>query len=185
LLGRRTVKAAVAAPRRIGACVPSVTHELLTPPQEAEPRLRVPGGRGQRVPVTPALDDGVVEPGLVEVGMVEDDDLQTPIELLGDVAGKGELRRLRATRIDLLERLDACDSVAATPGALQLAEQAIGLHGLHEPSWRLALQAEHALRLRESITRRYAELTRSLDEQLRLEPARETRLIYRQLLGQT
>jgi DNA-binding SARP family transcriptional activator len=68
--------------------------------------------------------------------------------------------------------------------ALQLAEQAIGLEELHEPSWRLALQAEHALGLRESITRRYDELAHELDEQLGLEPARETRLIYRQLLGQ-
>jgi DNA-binding SARP family transcriptional activator len=32
---------------------------------------------------------------------------------------------------------------------------------------------------------RYDELARSLDEQLGLEPARETRLVYRQLLGQT
>jgi len=39
--------------------------------------------------------------------------------------------------------------------------------------------------LRESITRRYDDLTRSLDEQLGLEPARETRVIYRQLLGQS
>ncbi len=39
--------------------------------------------------------------------------------------------------------------------------------------------------LRESITRRYDELTRSLDEELGLEPARETRVMYRQLLGQT
>jgi hypothetical protein len=69
-------------------------------------------------------------------------------------------------------------------GALQLAEQAITLDGLHEPSWRLALQAEHSLGLRESVARRYDELARSLDEQLGLEPARETRLIYRQLLGQ-
>lgn len=56
---------------------------------------------------------------------------------------------------------------------------------MHEPSWRLALLAEHSLGLRESITRRHDELTRSLDEQLGLEPARETRLVYRQLLGQT
>lgn len=70
-------------------------------------------------------------------------------------------------------------------GALQIAEQAITLDRLHEASWRLALQAEHALGLRESITRRYEELTRSLDEQLGLEPTRETRTIYRQLLGQT
>ena len=70
-------------------------------------------------------------------------------------------------------------------GALQMADQAIALDGLHEPSWRLALQAEHALGLRESITRRYDELADALDEQLGLEPARETRVIYRQLLGQS
>jgi DNA-binding SARP family transcriptional activator len=65
-----------------------------------------------------------------------------------------------------------------------MAEQAIALDQFHEASWRLALHAEHALGLRESITRRYDALTRSLDEQLGLEPARETRMIYRQLLGQ-
>jgi hypothetical protein len=50
-----------------------------------------------------------------------------------------------------------------TPAAitLQMAEQAIALDQLHEPSWRLALQAEHSLGLRESITRRYDDLTRS------------------------
>lgn len=66
-----------------------------------------------------------------------------------------------------------------------MAERAITLDQFHEASWRLALEAEHTLGLRESITRRYDELTRSLDEQLGLEPARETRLMYRQLLGQT
>lgn len=40
------------------------------------------------------------------------------------------------------------------------------------------------LALRESIAKRYDELTRSLDKQLGLEPTRETRLMYRQLLGQ-
>jgi DNA-binding SARP family transcriptional activator len=66
-----------------------------------------------------------------------------------------------------------------------MAAEAIALDALHEPSWRLALRSEHALGLRESITRRYDELIRSLNEQLGLEPARETRLIYRQLFGQT
>jgi hypothetical protein len=44
-------------------------------------------------------------------------------------------------------------------GALELAEQAIALDQFHEASWRLALQAEHALGLRESITKRYDDLT--------------------------
>jgi hypothetical protein len=52
------------------------------------------------------------------------------------------------------------------PAALQLAEQAISPEELHEPSWRLALQADRALRLRESITRRYDQLARNLNQQL-------------------
>jgi len=49
-----------------------------------------------------------------------------------------------------------------------------------------ALQAEHALGTRESVTvtRCYRELTRTLDEQLGLQPSQETRTVYRQLLGQ-
>jgi DNA-binding SARP family transcriptional activator len=48
----------------------------------------------------------------------------------------------------------------------------------------VAEQAISLEELRESITRRYDDLTRSLDEQLGVEPARETRLVCRQLLGQ-
>lgn len=66
-----------------------------------------------------------------------------------------------------------------------MAEQAIALDQFHEASWRLALQAEHALGMRESITRRYDELTHALDEQLGLQPTRETRALYRQILGQS
>ncbi|MHB8242225.1 MAG: AfsR/SARP family transcriptional regulator [Solirubrobacteraceae bacterium] len=98
----------------------------------------------------------------------------------------GEIRNLRATLVDLLDRVGRLRlGRDDARGALQIAEQAITLDGLHEPSWRLALEAEHALGLRESITRRYADLSRSLDEQLGLEPTRETRVIYRRLLGQT
>jgi DNA-binding SARP family transcriptional activator len=92
---------------------------------------------------------------------------------------------LRATLLDLLERVGRVRLARGdVRGALQMAEQGIALDRLHEPSWRLALQAEHSPGLRESITRRYDELVRALDEQLGLEPARETRVIYRQLLGQ-
>lgn len=66
-----------------------------------------------------------------------------------------------------------------------MAEQAIAFDRLHEPSWRLALEVEQSLGLRESMTRRYEELSRVLDEELGLKPARETRLVYRQLLAQT
>jgi DNA-binding SARP family transcriptional activator len=109
-----------------------------------------------------------------------------PLEGSDYLWAESETRNLHATLVDLLERAGRSRlGRGDARGALQLAEQAITLDGLHEPSWRLALLAEHSLGLRESITRRYDELTRSLDEQLGLEPARETRLVYRQLLGQT
>ena len=109
-----------------------------------------------------------------------------PLEGSDYLWSEGEIRNLHATLVDLLERVGRSRlGRGDARGALQLAEQAITLAGLHAPSWRLALQAEHSLGLRESIARRYDELARSLDEQLGLEPARETRLIYRQLLGQT
>lgn len=109
-----------------------------------------------------------------------------PLEGSDYLWADGEIRGLRATLLDLLERVGRIRLARGDPrGALQIAEQAIALDGLHEPSWRLALQAEHTLGLRESITRRYGELTRALDEQLGLEPARETRVIYRELLGQS
>ena len=38
---------------------------------------------------------------------------------------------------------------------------------------------------RESITKRYDDLAHALDEQLGLQPTRETRVMYRQLLRQT
>jgi len=98
----------------------------------------------------------------------------------------GHIHRLRATFIGLLERagyarLERGDA----PGALELAEQAITLDQFHEASWRLALQADYALGLRESITRRYDDLTRALDQELGLQPTRETRMMVRQLLGQS
>lgn len=58
------------------------------------------------------------------------------------------------------------------------------LNQFHEASWRLALQADHALGLRESITKRYDDLATALDQQLGLQLTRETRVMYRELLGQ-
>jgi DNA-binding SARP family transcriptional activator len=107
-----------------------------------------------------------------------------PLEGSDYVWADGHIRRLSATYLGLLERagharLERGDA----RGALELAEQAITLDQFHEASWRLALQAEHTLGLRESITRRY-DLTRALDQELGLQPTRETRAMYRQLLGQ-
>jgi DNA-binding SARP family transcriptional activator len=108
-----------------------------------------------------------------------------PLEGADYIWAEGDIHRLRATLLGLLERagharLERDDA----RGALQMAEQAIALDQFHEASWRLALQAEHTLGMRESITRRYDELVHALDEQLGLQPTRETRVMYRQLLGQ-
>lgn len=94
-------------------------------------------------------------------------------------------RQLQATHAELLEqvghaRLDDGDA----RGALQAAEQGLEVDGLNEGLWRLAMQAESRLGLRESVGERYEQLRRTLDEQVGLEPEGETRALYRELLGQ-
>lgn len=96
-----------------------------------------------------------------------------------------ELPRLRATFVDLLERvgrgrLEAGDAT----GALDAAERGLGIDVLNESLWRLALEAESGLGLREAVTDRYERLRTLLDQRLGLEPAQETRLLYRVLLAQ-
>jgi DNA-binding SARP family transcriptional activator len=109
----------------------------------------------------------------------------TPLQGSDYAWADGHIHRLHATLIGLLERAGHARLARGDArGALQMAEQAIALDQLHEPSWRLALQADHALGLRESLTHRYQQLARELDEQLGLQPTRETRMIYKQLLGQ-
>jgi len=98
---------------------------------------------------------------------------------------EGELRRLRASYIDLLgrvgrARLENGDARAA----LDAAERGLQIDLLNENLWRLALEAEGALGLREAVARRYEEFRRILDERLGLEPAQETRALHRRLLGQ-
>lgn len=94
-------------------------------------------------------------------------------------------RQLQATHVELLEqvghaRLDDGDA----RGALQAAEQGLDVDGLNEGLWRLAMQAESRLGLRESVGQRYEQLRRTLDEQVGLQPEGETRALYRELLGQ-
>lgn len=97
-----------------------------------------------------------------------------------------EIRHLNACLVDLLQRTGGARLAEGDArGALQAAERGLALDEFNEALWRLALQAEHALGLRESITRRYRALTRTLDEQLGLQPSQETRTIYRHLLGQS
>jgi DNA-binding SARP family transcriptional activator len=97
-----------------------------------------------------------------------------------------ELPRLRATFVCLLEqaarhRLERGDPRAALDGA----ERGLELDTLNESLWRLAMEAEHALGLREAVADRYERLRTLLDERLGLEPAQETRYLHRRLLAQT
>jgi DNA-binding SARP family transcriptional activator len=99
---------------------------------------------------------------------------------------EGEVRRVRATFVDVLEqvarhRLEAGEARAA----LEAAERGLEVDTLNESLWRLAMEAEGALGLREAVAERYERLRTLLDERLGLEPAHETRLLHRGLLAQT
>ncbi len=97
----------------------------------------------------------------------------------------GFIHQLHAALLDLLGRVGAARLETDDPrGALQAAERAIALDNLHEPSWRLALQADHALGLYSGVTKRYDALAHLLDEQLGLQPSHDTLMMYRELLGQ-
>jgi DNA-binding SARP family transcriptional activator len=98
---------------------------------------------------------------------------------------EGDVRRLRGAYVELLAevgraRLEAGDG----RGALDAAERGLAADLLNEVIWRLALEAEAALGLREAIAERYESLRRLLDERLALEPDRDTRSLYRRLLSQ-
>jgi DNA-binding SARP family transcriptional activator len=97
-----------------------------------------------------------------------------------------DIRRLRGTHAELLElvaraRLETGDARAA----LEAAEHGLGVDALNECLWRLALEAEGELGLREAIERRYHQLQTLLAERLGLEPSKETRALYLRLLSQT
>jgi len=96
------------------------------------------------------------------------------------------LRSLHSTYTELLDRVararlhrgDAC-------GAIDAAERGLSVDVLNEGLWRLALEAEGELGLREAIEARYSRLKALLDERLGLEPDWETRKLYLELLGQS
>jgi DNA-binding SARP family transcriptional activator len=99
---------------------------------------------------------------------------------------ESELPRLRATFVGLLQeagrrRLQAGEARAA----LELAERGLDVDALNESLWRLAMEAESALGLREAVAGRYERLRTILDERLGLEPAQETRHLHLRLLAQT
>jgi DNA-binding SARP family transcriptional activator len=96
-----------------------------------------------------------------------------------------ELPRLRATFVDLLEQVARHRLRAGeTRSALNAAERGLDVDRLNESLWRLAMEAESELGLREAVAERYERLRALLDERLGLEPAQETRLLHRRLLAQ-
>jgi DNA-binding SARP family transcriptional activator len=96
-----------------------------------------------------------------------------------------DIRRLRSIHAELLARAGHTRLVTGDAhGALQAAEDGLKLDNLNETLWRLAMQAESRLGLRDSINQRYQRLRRQLDEQLGIEPETATRSLYHELLGQ-
>lgn len=94
------------------------------------------------------------------------------------------MRQLCAVQIELLERtgrvrLQAGEAI----GALEAAEHAHTLDPSNERPVQLAMEAEAALGRRESVVERFERLRRELGEQFGLEPSRDTKLLYRRLLG--
>jgi DNA-binding SARP family transcriptional activator len=99
---------------------------------------------------------------------------------------ENELPRLRATFVALLEQVARHRLEHGDPrAALDAAERGLDVDTLNESLWRLAMEAEHALGLREAVADRYERLRNLLGERLGLKPAEETRHLHRRLLGQT
>jgi DNA-binding SARP family transcriptional activator len=99
--------------------------------------------------------------------------------------GDSEVPRLRATFVDLLEQVARQRFRAGEArAALDAAERGLNVDTLNESLWRLAMEAENALGLREAVSERYERLRALLDERLGLQPAQETRLLHRRLLAQ-
>jgi DNA-binding SARP family transcriptional activator len=98
---------------------------------------------------------------------------------------ENEQRRLHAIQLELFERAGEAHLAAGDPTqALACAEQGLGEEPYNETLVRLAMRAEGALGLRSAIVSRYGRLCEILDEQLGLNPHRETKALYRALLGQ-
>jgi DNA-binding SARP family transcriptional activator len=108
-----------------------------------------------------------------------------PLAGLGALWAGGEQRRLTAVRVDLFERVGRLRLEAGdASGGLELAERAASVDASNERPIQLAMEAEGVLGRREAIVERYERLCRELDERYGLEPSRETKQLYRRLLGQ-
>jgi DNA-binding SARP family transcriptional activator len=98
----------------------------------------------------------------------------------------GEVRRLRAVLVEMFERVGRARLAGGgARDALEVAERGLAVDGLNEALWRLALEAEGELGLREALEARYGRLQEILDARLGLEPAKETRALYLRLLSQS
>jgi DNA-binding SARP family transcriptional activator len=96
-----------------------------------------------------------------------------------------EQRYLHAVCVNLREEAARMRLVAGKAAeALATAKPGLAVEPFNERLTCLAMQAEAALGLRSSVINRYEQLTKALDEQLGLQPAVETRRLYRQLLSQ-
>ena len=97
----------------------------------------------------------------------------------------GDVRHISAKVVEVLHEVGELRLADGNPTeALAAAERAITLDADNESAQRLAMRAESALGLREAVVRRYERLDRRLNRRFALEPERETRLLYRDLLGQ-
>jgi len=96
-----------------------------------------------------------------------------------------EVRPLRSAHTELLERVGHARLVSGdAQGALQAARHGLALDAYNEGLWRLAMQAEGRLGLRDSIGQGYQQLRNLLGNELGLERERATRALYHELLGQ-
>lgn len=108
-----------------------------------------------------------------------------PLAGIDALWAESEQRRLTALRADLLERagrlrLESGDA----SGALDFAESAFALDASNERPAQLAMEAEAALGRRDAVVGRYEGLRRELNRRFGLEVSRDTKLLYRRLLGQ-
>ena len=98
---------------------------------------------------------------------------------------ENEQRRLHAIQLELFERVAQAHLASGNASrALANAEDGLAREPYNEKLARLAMQAEAALGLRSAVISRYDSLHQLLDQQLGLQPHRETRTLYRQLLSQ-
>jgi two-component SAPR family response regulator len=123
----------------------------------------------------------------------ENDCLEEALSLLRGVPLAGadwpwaehHARNLRTAYVDILARVGQARLEAGNPrGALSVVERGIQFDELNEALWRLAMRADHTTGLRSAVSRRYETLNSRLQQQVGHQPSTETRLLYRDLLGQ-